>query len=766
MYKQINRIALFTTLVAVNIVAAQQATWLNPSPHGNDVLDIEFCNTQQGLMCGTYGSVYMTNDGGTNWLNASLATPEPLRQIIWLSAAEAIVVGKNHLYKSQDGGLNWDLLFQAAQMEFTRAAFLENMTAYALSTQPGGQVAVTKTTDGGLSWNTIATDGSWRDLAFRNPLEGMLVDSSKVYKTTDGGATFTVVYEESLSREWNSIVHAGGDVWVAAGHKIYGTEGRFLRSADNGATWDVIFSTAQQHKRIKRTPDGLLYAFGSISEIYNLHCSLNLSTDQGLTWSSDFFDFLPNTPYQRSEEIKAAGMISPSKGFAYAYQRVSDDEPDPGNTNVLLQKDGNTWVFFNNHFFRTIYELQWDGDGNEGWLAEYGFLARSSDGGLSWEHIPHPAGNAMEETRFFRKLPGSGKAIAISMVLRSYPFPGFEAGQFTSIYHSSNGGSTWTSGIQKELASPLGFAIFNPGDAYLFARTCGIAWKKGIEYYPKVCGHARLFASRDFGDSWTEISLPLDTMANMQFLNADTGYIFGGGGTTPDGGYYLSTDKGLSWQYHPLGLPKIALGQMLSPSLGFLVTDEVPARIFRVHPASGQSLEIFACPPSHSIGDIGFTGENTGYVLCHTPDTAFIYSTSDGGLNWNPTGVYPYLKKLKIFSNLNGFAYGSSGRLLKLEAGYPVSVRENTEGRKCIVRLFPNPAKDLIYLVTEGLTAGLPLDFELTDALGRVFIRKSFSNPLLQDNLRISTSSLNPGIYLYRIKAGDRIQSGKLLIHR
>ncbi len=50
---------------------AQQPQWLNPQPFGSDVNDIEFFDSQNGIMAGDWGAVAYSNDGGLTWQNAA-----------------------------------------------------------------------------------------------------------------------------------------------------------------------------------------------------------------------------------------------------------------------------------------------------------------------------------------------------------------------------------------------------------------------------------------------------------------------------------------------------------------------------------------------------------------------------------------------------------------------------------------------------------------------------------------------------------------------
>lgn len=764
MRKHVYILWLSLWLLAGKNLPAQTIEWLNPRPHGYDVLDIEFYDNQRGLMCGTFGSIYLTTDGGNTWSNVSVSENENLQQIIWFNGSEVLVAGKRSLYKSTDGGLNFSLIFSTNSFEFLRLSFPDNQNGYALVNTTGDQSSLASTSTGGYNWVLSSSTGAYVDLAFRSISEGILLTPNTVYRTTDGGQTLNAVYTEMLDRLWRSVVYAENDTWVAAGHTATGENSRYLRSTDNGINWQIIQGGVQNNLRIKRAPDGTLYSFGIVFHVYSHSCNIQLSTDMGLTWSVNYFDQLPGHSYLSANEIKAVGMINPDQGFAYTYQHLRDDEPDLQRANVLFRKNGNSWAVHDNNSFRSIYDVEWE-ENNTGWLGEYGFLAKSTDGGQSWSHLQHPINGFKEQTVFFRKPVSTSKSIALSKVLRNFNQSGFEAFELTSLYASNDGGNTWSAGLQAGLASPLNFDLFNSGKAYLFARNCGIVWKKSSKYYSKVCGKARLFVSDDFGTTWSEFQLPLDTMANMQFLNSDTGYIFGGGGTTAAGGFYMSEDQGRTWSFYNLNLPPIRMGQMLSGKLGFLASADTPGKVYWFNATTGSTDLIFECPANQTLSDIAFTSLYTGYVLCHRNDTAFIYSTLDGGVNWNLTGSFPYLKKLKVFSNLNGFAYGSAGRLLKLGAGYPVGIQVEKDNTIYSLKLNPNPADRYISVPLNPLTCQNSVKIEIIDAAGRLVTSKSIEHPA-SGQLIMDVSKLREGIYFLKVQSCNTIKAGKLIIQR
>jgi hypothetical protein len=215
---------------------------------------------------------------------------------------KVIVVGRNHqIFKSIDAGANWTTpggnYHTTFGSEFNELWIVDDQISY-VTGDTGG--AVLKSIDGGDNYNIIGyLDGYQNNektsaaLHFISPLIGVVAGSdiplsnAQIYKTTDGGATWTLlntlprgsqgIYmsndEQTIvaiaaEKIWRSTdggvsftdVYTSGDAdlhlmehltWTPDGVNMWvtGTQGQLLRSVDNGATWTVVypanFSSAQ-----------------------------------------------------------------------------------------------------------------------------------------------------------------------------------------------------------------------------------------------------------------------------------------------------------------------------------------------------------------------------------------------------------------------------------------------------------------------------------------------------------------------------------------
>ncbi len=110
-----------------------------------------------------YLATYITHDGGLNWT----VNPNPLKgigfsdQVDFVSMDDAYVACGDNLCATHDGGTTWqtissNLHFQSGQDRLLSALdFVDVHTGWAVITQPDGSARLYKTTDGGMTWSEV-----------------------------------------------------------------------------------------------------------------------------------------------------------------------------------------------------------------------------------------------------------------------------------------------------------------------------------------------------------------------------------------------------------------------------------------------------------------------------------------------------------------------------------------------------------------------------------------------------------------------------------
>jgi photosystem II stability/assembly factor-like uncharacterized protein len=219
------------------------------------------------VYAGTYysypGRVYKTGDAGMSWRKV-LDTKQTVsfgdQKFINCIVVDRLnpqtvfaAVLESGIFKSTDGGETWKLVNKGLGSLYVTSLFIhprESRTVYAGALKGG----VFKSTDGGESWlavNTGITDTDIWSLAINlsnpetlyagsgNPNGATAPGTSipaqpgkgKIFKSTDGGQHWSLVYGSSGDSIWAIIVDPVNS------ETIYAAEGGMLMSADGGANW-------------------------------------------------------------------------------------------------------------------------------------------------------------------------------------------------------------------------------------------------------------------------------------------------------------------------------------------------------------------------------------------------------------------------------------------------------------------------------------------------------------------------------------------------
>jgi photosystem II stability/assembly factor-like uncharacterized protein len=171
-------------------------------------------------------------------------------RVVWASGANGTIL------RTTDGGERWQKLGvppDAAALDFRDIDAVDERTAYALSIGNGAASRIYKTVDAGATWTlqfTNTDEQAFFDaMAFWNAARGVAFSDSVdsqfvVVMTANGGRTWTRVDQKALppalpnegayaASGTNVAVIGDRHVWIAT------STGRVLHSADGGQSWTV-----------------------------------------------------------------------------------------------------------------------------------------------------------------------------------------------------------------------------------------------------------------------------------------------------------------------------------------------------------------------------------------------------------------------------------------------------------------------------------------------------------------------------------------------
>jgi hypothetical protein len=216
--------------------------------------------------------LYKTIDGGMTWtpmLSLDFGGVGTFSIVHFFSKNDGMIFADPHfgnyftIYRTNDGGDTWKLVPAAnlpplmpGEYSFSNTKTAVGNTFWTVSSL--GRVF--KSTDKGLHWtvyNTPLGDNFATNIRMRNALNGLMGFQDQLYRTTDGGATWTQItptgtwftcylsYVPGTASTW---VSTGGD--YAFGGSQHGIGSSY--SIDDGNTW-ITLDTAVEHLGVDMT---------------------------------------------------------------------------------------------------------------------------------------------------------------------------------------------------------------------------------------------------------------------------------------------------------------------------------------------------------------------------------------------------------------------------------------------------------------------------------------------------------------------------------
>jgi photosystem II stability/assembly factor-like uncharacterized protein len=482
-----------------------------------------------------------------------------LRAVQYLGADVFVAAGGGGVFmRSADGGATWSTSF-AIGSSVNAMHFVSSTLGYVV----GDQGFIARTDDGGQTWtpqiSTVQT--TLNDVHFFDANLGLAVgDGSTILHSTDGGTTWTPVTVPGFGNAYG-VSFADADVAITVG-----TNGARLRSVDGGASWtrlDVPVNVVET-----RTLRSVIFTSATTGFAAGGQSNPIMRTDDaGQTWAK-----VPGA--------SASGATDGSCGFGAI---------------ALL--------------------------GNKGLAAATcGWLAHSSDGGVSWTKFP--AVGLHLETDTFDVAFGAGSAVAVAV------------GGEGQLYRTTNAGASWTSLFPERVAQDFWNVYFdNASTAYILG--------------------SKSYKSTDSGLTWLEDpSLPSQQRA-MTSTNAGL-YTAG-----PNYSIYRSVDGGLTWSnvyYLQSGSGLLDRFYFVTPTLGYAYGNR--ANLTLMTTDGGLTWAPVPWGLGAANGIHFYSDQVAVYV-----GTGRIYRTVNGGANWSQIERSKWLFAGAAFTGNRGVVVGSNGTL-------------------------------------------------------------------------------------------------------
>ncbi|MCD4697346.1 MAG: T9SS type A sorting domain-containing protein [Bacteroidales bacterium] len=270
-------------------------------------------NNNIWILCN--GTICYSNDCGNNWSMQNSFYSGEIIDICFLDENIGYIIGDRKIFRSNNGGKNWDLKYEHPDVSFYDMHFLSPDTSW-VSCSAG---KLLQTTNGGNSWNYITTPyygiylcinvvdanrirllmynqfiwtdnggEDWHseyfsgmnffDMYFTDENNGWIVGNyGAIFKTVDGGKNWSP-QQFPLSKRLNAVHFINSQKGI-----IVGEEGLILRTINGGETWTSEYSGVSNWLHdVFLTSENSAWVAGSSKILY--------SNDGGVVWDDQTFD--------------------------------------------------------------------------------------------------------------------------------------------------------------------------------------------------------------------------------------------------------------------------------------------------------------------------------------------------------------------------------------------------------------------------------------------------------------------------------------------
>jgi hypothetical protein len=661
------------------------------------------------LYAGTDGGVYRRASGASTWSRV------PTTGLVNLCVRSLAVSGTN-LYAGTDGGVYmttnsgtiWTAKNTGMPTTHINALMFNGSYLYA-----GTDNYVYRSSDNGTSWNqmkTGMTQSSVLCLASSGTyiIAGLYGFYDTINRTSDNGTNWTS--NSDISGSVYSLVFSGG-------YMIAGTQNGIYRTADNGTNWYASNTglTAAVVTALIYHGSKLIVAVNTGAEYY--------STNNGTTWNS---------------------MIIRSS-YAITRFAVSGTDIYAGGTDTLFRSTdyGTTWKSYGSKKSGSSYTDEIIVNGGTIFLGTRDSgIYRSTNNGTGWT----------------RKNVGlTDLTITGFAVIGSSIFAGTDSdGVFLSIDNGDNW-SAVNNGLTNTFVRSLALI-----DTDLFAATYG----------------GGIYRSSDFGVTWTAVNSGLPQTRFREMIASGQNLIAGAVGDA-----YHSSDRGATWANLSSGLPitlvygftvndKNLFVGMSGRSVLKLYVDALPVELISFTAFSEKNSVSLHWSTATETNNYGFEverkqislpmqGENRppgntdefatiGFVEGNgTSNTAHSYSFIDKNLS---AGNYSY--RLKQTDRNGKFRYSQDAVATIGGAPLVFSLRQN----------YPNPSNPST-TISYAIPTRSHVILSVFNTLGqKVAELVNGDKEAGVYDVTLDASGLSSGMYLYRMQAGNYIQTRKLIV--
>ena len=716
------------------------------------------------------GDVMYSSDRGDTWnFTNQRAKETDCWDMVIDSSGRIFVASMGGIQRSINSGDSWDYVGRDSGLSWAVSVELDpSGTVYAGTMLDG----IFRSDDNGDTWKQITNgiDENSSSIFSLMALDTNTVFAgsySGVYRSTDRGENWNEINQGLLGIEyWGLEANSNGDIFA-------GSFAGVARSFDNGDTW-ILKSNGFSASTVNDI------AVHNIGEIYV---------------ASDFSGVLRSLDSGVSWEQKGNGLESPegvllpivtigvdNYGDIYAIGNSSSffKSKDKGDTWITLKRDDSNFLLSKdiainerNHLFVGT---------------EFGII-RSLDGGNTWKQIHYPGikNNGAIDFKF------NGDIYLIDYS--------------SDIYRSSDNGDTWqriydsssNAGFLTIDLSSVGFIFANTGDGFVRSFDNGNNWttlslpaepttveiNSEDEIFIGISG-GKVFVSSDFGDNWADVSsgLPRWSSVNAFALDLDT-YLFVG---LSEGGLFRSS--------LPTAVSAVLSGKVIILDISDFPDDEGGAITVNWSASSFEGIPGDSNVTGYGIyrwdeTAMGSTGQSNqdeksaamnGNYLSSIKEGDWVYladtdavgndeysltvptlrDSSSDGINFTTLMVRSTTVDKAYFIDSEpsyGYSVAASAKIGGIDQDHI-----NLPHEYLLLQNYPNPFNP-VTTIKYSLPKSSDVSLVIYNITGQEVIQLVNGN-LFEGTHTVTwdASNVASGIYLYQLRAGDFVQTRKMVL--
>lgn len=510
----------------------QNWKWSHNKPQGNSLHWVKMFDNNNWAAVGYSGTFIKTSDAGVTWFvthHAGTANPdgtyEDLFSAYFRNPDTGFVVGRRGVFTTVDGGVSFQPLADPLPSTngYRSVYMLNNMTGFVAGTK------LAKTTDGGFSWTIIPTPASISDVA--SPDENLILAlaSRKIYRSTNGGVSFDSIAPAGMLMPTRLIMKDNLTGYICDIGKIYMT-------SDGGLTWSII-STG-----LPNWPYADLDIVGNDLYVTGPRLNFYKTSNDGINWIP-----VP-IPYQEFSEGYYSTSFFNDRFLTVAAHGIMllkiGDNPAVPISEYLTQGSFNA-IWADNISGRVIAVIAAANQYNP-----YDKVIYSTNGGMNWALSTFNGISNVYPFSITDSLPVNYNVNIrdLDMITNNL---GYIVGNGGILFRTTNGGISWDSLISPapaninlfdvEFISPQTGWVFGSGGKLWRTTNSGTSWLyQGIVSNDITCAsmvdslngwtsinNNLLFYTSDGGSTWNAKTSPLSSIYDIKATNANTVFICG-----------------------------------------------------------------------------------------------------------------------------------------------------------------------------------------------------------------------------------------------